>query len=101
MTLISGDVVQSKVVPNIFRDGGTPSSWIAVLGQVEKLGALHVLPDHSAIGDGSLIRQEKAFITDLRLQREELCIDVTGQFHPRLVAFEFWNSEACPFSAHW
>ena len=65
-TLISGDVVQNKVVPNIFREGGTPSSWIAVLGQVEKLGALHVLPDHSAIGDGSLIRQEKSFITDLQ-----------------------------------
>ena len=98
-TLISGDVVQNKVVPNIFRDGGTPSSWIAVLGQVEKLGALHVLPDHSAIGDGSLIRQEKAFITYLRLQREELCIDVTGQFHPMLVAFAFWKSQAFPFCA--
>src|SRR4029079_14494395 len=33
-TLISGDVVQNKVVPNIFRDGGTPSSWIAVLDQI-------------------------------------------------------------------
>lgn len=27
-TLISGDVVQNKVVPSIFRDGGTPSSWL-------------------------------------------------------------------------
>ena len=71
-TLISGDVVQSKVVPNIFREGGTPSSWIAVLGQVEKLGALHVLPDHSAIGDGSLVRQEKLFITDLQTRALDL-----------------------------
>src|ERR1700722_10006666 len=30
-TLIPGDVVQNKVVPNIFREGGTPSSWLAVL----------------------------------------------------------------------
>jgi glyoxylase-like metal-dependent hydrolase (beta-lactamase superfamily II) len=65
-TLISGDVVQNKTVPNIFGDGGTPSGWIAVLGQVEKLGALHVLPDHSVIGDGSLVAKEKAFITDVR-----------------------------------
>jgi glyoxylase-like metal-dependent hydrolase (beta-lactamase superfamily II) len=65
-TLISGDVVQNKVVPNIFGDGGTPSSWIAVLDQVEKLGAAHVLPDHSPVGDGSLVAQEKAFIVDLR-----------------------------------
>jgi glyoxylase-like metal-dependent hydrolase (beta-lactamase superfamily II) len=71
-TLISGDVVQNKTVPNIFGDGGTPSSWIAVLDQVEKLGALHVLPDHSAIGTGALVAQEKAFITDLRTRALEL-----------------------------
>jgi len=65
-TLISGDVVQNKVTPNIFREGGTPASWIAVLDQVEKLGALHVLPDHSAIGDGSLVARERAFIFDLQ-----------------------------------
>src|SRR6266568_7012408 len=83
-TLISGDVVQNKVVPNIFRDGGTPSSWIAVLDQVEKLGALHVLPDHSAIGDGSLVAKEKAFMTDLRtraldLKRQGVSADDAGK----------------------
>jgi len=71
-TLISGDVVQNKIVPNIFREGGTPSSWIAVLDQVEKLGALHVLPDHSAVGDGSLVAQEKAFIVDLQTRSLDL-----------------------------
>ena len=65
-TLISGDVVQNKVVPNISGDGGTPSSWIAVLDQAEKLGAAHVLPTHSPVGDGSLVAKEKAFIVDLR-----------------------------------
>jgi glyoxylase-like metal-dependent hydrolase (beta-lactamase superfamily II) len=75
-TLISGDVVQNKVVPNIFREGGTPSSWIAVLDQVEKLGTVHVLPDHSAIGDGSLVAQEKAFIVDL--QRRALDLKAQG-----------------------
>lgn len=71
-TLISGDVVQNKVVPNISSSGGTPSSWIAVLDQIEKLGALHVLPDHSAIGGGSLVAQERAFIVDLRTRALEL-----------------------------
>ena len=83
-TIITGDVVQNKVVPNIFRDGGTPSSWIAVLDQVEKLGALHVLPDHSPVGDGSLVAKEKAFITDLRtralaLKREGVNADDAGK----------------------
>jgi len=83
-TLISGDVVQNKVVPNIFGDGGTPASWLAVLDQVAKLGAVHVLPDHSAIGNGSLVAQEKAFITDLRtraleLKRQGVDVDAAGK----------------------
>jgi glyoxylase-like metal-dependent hydrolase (beta-lactamase superfamily II) len=65
-TLISGDVVQNQVVPGIFRDGGTPSSWLAVLDKVAALNALHVLPDHSAPGDGSMVAREKQFIADLR-----------------------------------
>jgi glyoxylase-like metal-dependent hydrolase (beta-lactamase superfamily II) len=71
-TLVSGDVVQNKVVPNIFRDGGTPSSWIAVLDKIMTLKVQHVLPDHSAPGDGSMVASEKAFITDLRNSALEL-----------------------------
>ena len=67
-TLVSGDVVQNKIVPGIFRDGGTPSSWLAVLDKVAALNALHVLPDHSAPGDGSMVAMEKQFISDLRTQ---------------------------------
>ena len=83
-TLISGDVVQNKVVPNIFREGSTPSSWIAVLDQVEKLGADHVLPTHSPVGDGSLVAKEKAFIIDLRtralgLKQQGTDADKAGQ----------------------
>ena len=65
-TLVSGDVVQNKVVPNIYGEGGTPASWLAVLDKVASLHALHVLPDHSVAGDGSLVTQEKAFIEDVR-----------------------------------
>jgi glyoxylase-like metal-dependent hydrolase (beta-lactamase superfamily II) len=71
-TLVSGDVVQNKVVPNIFREGGTPSSWLAVLDQVSALNPLHVLPDHSAPGDGSMVAMEKKFIADLRNSALEL-----------------------------
>jgi glyoxylase-like metal-dependent hydrolase (beta-lactamase superfamily II) len=71
-TLISGDVVQNKVVPNIFRDGGTPSSWLAVLDKISALNALHVLPTHSAPGDGSLVALEKKFISDLQTRAQEL-----------------------------
>ena len=57
---------QDKVVPSIFRDGGTPSSWLAVLDKIAALNPLHVLPTHSAPADGSLVAAEKQFITDLR-----------------------------------
>ena len=71
-TLVSGDVVQNKVVPNIFGDGGTPSSWIAVLDRISALPVQHVLPDHSAPGDGSLVARERAFIVDLRARARDL-----------------------------
>jgi len=83
-TLISGDVVQNKTTPNIFGDGGTPGSWLAVLDKVAALNALHVLPDHSAPGDGSLVAQEKAFIGDLRtralaLKKQGVTADDAGK----------------------
>ena len=65
-TLISGDVVQNKVVPGIFGDGGTPSSWLAVLDKLAMLQVKWVLPDHSPVGTGSLIAAERAFIADLQ-----------------------------------
>ena len=71
-TLISGDVVQNKVVPGIFRDGGTPSSWLAVLDKIAPLNAEHVLPTHSPVGTGALVGMEKQFITDLRRSALEL-----------------------------
>ena len=83
-TLVSGDVVQNKVVPNIFRQGGTPSSWLNVLDKVADLHAQHILPDHSAPGDGSMVALEKNFIIDLRnsaleLKRKGVSADDAGK----------------------
>jgi glyoxylase-like metal-dependent hydrolase (beta-lactamase superfamily II) len=83
-TLVSGDVVQNKVVPNIFGDGGTPASWIAVLDKISALNVKYVLPDHSAPGDGSLVLQERAFIDNLRtralaLKRQGVSVDDAGK----------------------
>jgi glyoxylase-like metal-dependent hydrolase (beta-lactamase superfamily II) len=65
-TLISGDIVQNKVVPAIPGDGGSPLSWLAVLDKLAALHVQHVLPDHSEPGDGGLIAADRAFIGDLR-----------------------------------
>ena len=71
-TLISGDVVQNRVVPGIFREGGTSATWLAVLDRIAALNVLHVLPDHSAPGDGSMVSMEKKFISDVRTRALEL-----------------------------
>jgi glyoxylase-like metal-dependent hydrolase (beta-lactamase superfamily II) len=83
-TLVSGDVVQDKVVPGIFREGGTSATWLAVLDKVAALNAQHVLPDHSKPGDGSMVAREKSFIADLRsstleLKRKGISADDAGK----------------------
>src|ERR1035438_10698514 len=83
-TLISGDVVQNKTMPNSFGDGGTPASWLAVLEKVAALNATHVLPDHSAPGDGSLVAAELNLISEIRtralaLKRQGLSPDDAGK----------------------
>jgi glyoxylase-like metal-dependent hydrolase (beta-lactamase superfamily II) len=83
-TLISGDVVQNKTMPNIFGDGGTPASWLAVLEKVAALNAAHILPDHSAPGDGSLVAAELNLISEIRtralaLKRQGILPDDAGK----------------------
>jgi glyoxylase-like metal-dependent hydrolase (beta-lactamase superfamily II) len=83
-TLISGDVVQNKTMPNIFGDGGTPASWLAVLDKVAALNAAHILPDHSAPGDGSLVASEKELISGIRtkalaLKSQGVSVDDAGK----------------------
>lgn len=83
-TLISGDVVQNKTMPGISDGGGTPSTWLAVLDKIAGLNAAHVLPDHSAPGDGSLVAAEKNLISDIRtralaLKRQGISVEDAGK----------------------
>jgi glyoxylase-like metal-dependent hydrolase (beta-lactamase superfamily II) len=83
-TLVSGDVVQNKVIPRIFGDGGTPTTWLEVLDKVAALNVLHVLPDHSAPGDGSLVSEERQLVATIRtqaiaLKSQGVPVDVAGK----------------------
>ena len=64
--LVSGDVVQNKVVPGAAPDSGGFPSWLTVLDQLEALRPKIVIPDHSRVGDGSLVAEERSFIVDMR-----------------------------------
>jgi glyoxylase-like metal-dependent hydrolase (beta-lactamase superfamily II) len=64
--MITGDLVQNKVVPGVAGEGGSFASWLTVLDKLEALKPRYIAPDHSHPGDGSLIPAERAFILDMR-----------------------------------
>jgi len=70
--LIPGDIVQDKIVPNIPSDDASVKGWLAILDQLEPLKPRFVVPDHGALGDGSLIAKERAFLLDLETRSLEL-----------------------------
>jgi glyoxylase-like metal-dependent hydrolase (beta-lactamase superfamily II) len=71
-TLISGDVVQNKMLPNLPGPTANLTSWINILGQLKTLDVSFVVSDHGELGDGSLIPQEYNFLNDLKTRALEL-----------------------------
>ena len=83
-TLIPGDIVQDKIVPRVNAGEGSPKSWLAVLDQIAVLKPRYVVPDHGALGDGSLVAKERGFISDLQsralaLKREGVSASDAGK----------------------
>jgi glyoxylase-like metal-dependent hydrolase (beta-lactamase superfamily II) len=70
--LIPGDIVQDKIVPNMPTADVSVKNWLAILDQLEPLHPRYIVPDHGALGDGSLIGKERAFILDLQARSLEL-----------------------------
>ena len=88
--LIPGDLVQNKLVPNMPNEDASVKGWLAILDQIAPLGARLVVPDHGALGDGSLVAQERAFLADAQaraqaLQRQGISADDAG----RMLTAEF------------
>jgi glyoxylase-like metal-dependent hydrolase (beta-lactamase superfamily II) len=89
-TLLSGDIVQNKLVPNMPNEDSSAKSWLAILDQLEPLKPRFIVPDHGPLGDGSLIAQERAFLQDLQeraleLKRQGTSVEEAG----RLLTTEF------------
>ena len=70
--LIPGDIVQSKLVPNMPSEDASVKGWLAILDKLADLKPRFIVPDHGALGDGSLIAQERAFLADLQKRALEL-----------------------------
>src|SRR5579863_1073116 len=83
-TLISGDVVQNKMVPNLPDDNARMRGWVEILAKLRPMKWAHILPDHSAVGDGSLVEEDYQFFSQLQaraleLKREGKSADEAGQ----------------------
>jgi glyoxylase-like metal-dependent hydrolase (beta-lactamase superfamily II) len=71
-TLISGDVVQSHMVPNLPDDNANMKSWVEILAKLRPMKFRFVVPDHGALGDGSLIESDYQFFSQLQTRALEL-----------------------------
>jgi glyoxylase-like metal-dependent hydrolase (beta-lactamase superfamily II) len=70
--LLPGDIVMSKLVPNMPSSDSSPKNWLAILDKLEPLHPRYVVPDHGDLGDASLIGRERAFLGDLQQRAIEL-----------------------------
>jgi glyoxylase-like metal-dependent hydrolase (beta-lactamase superfamily II) len=71
-TLISGDIVEKNTMPALFGDASSMKRWLGTLDKLSALKPRYVFPDHGELGDGSLLPQQKAFMTDLQNRALEL-----------------------------
>jgi glyoxylase-like metal-dependent hydrolase (beta-lactamase superfamily II) len=83
-TLISGDVVQNKMVPNLPDENASMKGWVEILGKLRQSTWQYVVPDHGALGDGSLLQQDYRFFSQLQarsleLKRQGKSADEAGQ----------------------
>ncbi len=71
-TLLPGDIVQSKMVPNLFNDDANAKNWVTILGELRALKPKFIVPDHGDLGDGSLIETDYTFLSTLQARAVEL-----------------------------
>jgi glyoxylase-like metal-dependent hydrolase (beta-lactamase superfamily II) len=70
--LISGDVVQNKLVPAAPPDYSSIKNWVEILSQLRQTKFRYIVPDHGTLGDGSLIEQDYQFLSQLQSRALEL-----------------------------
>ena len=70
--LLSGDIVQNKLVPGMPNADSSVKGWLALLDRIETLEPKYIIPDHGGFGDASLIHQQRAFMRNVQRRGEEL-----------------------------
>jgi glyoxylase-like metal-dependent hydrolase (beta-lactamase superfamily II) len=70
--LIAGDIVQNKMVPNLPDENASMKGWLDILSQLRPMKFKYIVPDHGALGDGSLVEQDFQFFSELQKRALEL-----------------------------
>jgi len=70
--LLPGDIVENKLVPSMPNADSSVTGWLAILDKLAPLQPRFIVPDHGALGDGSLIAKERAFLAGLQARALEL-----------------------------
>ncbi|HEX6896258.1 MAG TPA: hypothetical protein VF146_13360, partial [Bryobacteraceae bacterium] len=70
--------------PSMPNASASAKGWLAVLEKITPLNPRYVVPDHGALGDGSLVAQEHAFLQDLQnraldLKRQGVPVEEAGR----------------------
>jgi glyoxylase-like metal-dependent hydrolase (beta-lactamase superfamily II) len=70
--LFPGDIVESRLVPSMPNADSSARGWLTILDKLEPMKPRLIVPDHGALGDGSLIAKERAFLSNLQTRALEL-----------------------------
>jgi glyoxylase-like metal-dependent hydrolase (beta-lactamase superfamily II) len=70
--LIAGDIVQNKMVPNLPDENASLKGWVDILSQLRPMKFKYIVPDHGALGGGSLVEQDFQFFSELQKRALEL-----------------------------
>ena len=91
-TLLSGDVVVTRVLP--FVHDGDAESWLGVLGTLRGLGAATVLPGHGEVGDGSALQEMESILRAMLAAALEAVAEPASPAAPIPTAFADWRGAA-------
>jgi glyoxylase-like metal-dependent hydrolase (beta-lactamase superfamily II) len=83
-TLLPGDIVMNHVLPSLPGGDARLDNWIKILGQLRSMQIAHIVPDHNALGDGSILPAEYDLLSALQsraleLKRQGKSADEAGQ----------------------
>jgi glyoxylase-like metal-dependent hydrolase (beta-lactamase superfamily II) len=63
--MFAGDLVENRFFPIVFGVANGPA-WIETLAELDELGATTVVPGHGEVGGRELIRDQRAYLIDVR-----------------------------------